>query len=160
MVLDRLPLPEKLKDIAGKIIVQILLGFRSFHDRGRLLRFLSLTAIIWIVDGLGAMIGAHALGLSMSVPAAYLLIAAMGLSSAIPSTPGYVGVYQFVAVTVLVPFGFTRTDAIAYILLVQLLQYVLITILGPIGFWQYQKMRRLAAENDSNLVGTAETVAP
>ena len=39
----------------------------------------------------------------------------MGLASALPSTPGYVGIYQFVAVSVLTPFGFSRTDAIAYI---------------------------------------------
>jgi hypothetical protein len=41
-----------------------------------------------------------------------------------------VGIYQFVAVTVLTPFGFSRTDAIAYILLAQAVQYVDITFWG------------------------------
>ena len=31
------------------------------------------------------------------------------------------GIYQFVAVSVLTPFGFSRTDAIAYILVAQAL---------------------------------------
>jgi hypothetical protein len=69
------------------------------------------------------------------------LITGLGLGSALPSTPGYVGIYQFVAVSVLVPFGFSRTDAIAYILLAQALQYVIITALGLIGFWQYRRMQ-------------------
>jgi len=57
----------------------------------------------------------------LPVPVAFLLIAALGLGSALPSTPGYIGIYQFVAVTVLVPFGFSRSDAIAYILVAQAL---------------------------------------
>ena len=62
-----------------------------------------------------------ALGFQIPLPVAFLLIAGLGLGSALPSTPGYVGIYQFVAVTVLTPFGFSRTDAIAYILVAQAL---------------------------------------
>ena len=51
---------------------------------------------------------AAALGFDMPLRVAFLLIAALGLGSALPSTPGYVGIYQFVAVTVLTPFGFSR----------------------------------------------------
>jgi glycosyltransferase 2 family protein len=58
------------------------------------------------------------------------------LGSALPSTPGYVGIYQFVAVSVLVPFGFTKTNAIAYILLAQAMQYVLFSFWGPIALWR------------------------
>jgi hypothetical protein len=42
-----------------------------------------------------------------------------GLGSALPSTPGYVGIYQFAAVSALTPFGFSRADAIAYVLVAQ-----------------------------------------
>ena len=66
--------------------------------------------------------------------------AALGLGSALPSTPGYVGVYQFVAVTVLTPFGFTRTDAIAYILVAQALMYVVIGFWGSVGFTRYRRL--------------------
>ena len=65
----------------------------------------------------------------------------MGLGSALPSTPGYVGIYQFVAVTVLTPFGFSRTDAIAYILVAQALGYVVIGIWGSIGLLKYRRSR-------------------
>jgi spermidine synthase len=70
---------------------------------------------------------------------AFLLIAALGLASALPSTPGYVGIYQFVAVTVLPPFGLSRTDAIAYILVAQALAYVVIGFWGSIGLLQYRR---------------------
>jgi hypothetical protein len=61
---------------------------------------------------------------------AMLLLTGLGLGSALPSTPGYVGIYQFVAVTVLVPLGIAKAPALAYILLVQASGYVVTLLLG------------------------------
>jgi len=67
---------------------------------------------------------ADGLHLHFSFAVAMLLLTGMGLGSALPSTPGYVGIYQFVAVTVLTPFGFSRDSALAYILVAQASAYV------------------------------------
>ena len=123
-----------------QILERVLRAFRAFHDTRRLITFVSLTAVIWTLDAVATVIGAHALGFSIPINVAFLLIAGLGLGSALPSTPGYVGIYQFVAVTVLQPFGFTRTDAIAYILFAQALSYLLIALWGSIGFVQYRKL--------------------
>ena len=69
---------------------------------------------------------------------ALLLLTGLGLGSALPSTPGYVGVYQFVAVTVLTPFGISRDAALAYILVVQVLGYVVVTLFGLPGLYLLQ----------------------
>ena len=90
--------------------------------------FLGLTAVIWCLDAVTVVTVAE--GLSMSFRVSFLLIAALGLGSALPSTPGYVGVYQFVAVAVLTPFGFVRDNAIAFILMYQVLQYVVYGVWG------------------------------
>ena len=71
---------------------------RAFHDWKRLAGFVALTIVIWLSDAAGTMAGAHALGLEIRFPVALLLLTALGLGSALPSTPGYVGIYQFVAV--------------------------------------------------------------
>jgi hypothetical protein len=42
-------------------------------------------------------------------------------------------------VTVLPPFGFSRTDAIAYILVAQALMYVVIGFWGSLGLWRYRR---------------------
>ncbi len=148
-LLGRAPLPHLLREKLLKIVGQILIGIRTFHDAGRLIRFLSLTLVIWFFDAFGTIVAMHALGLTASLPLAFLLIAGLGLGSALPSTPGYVGIYQFVAVSVLTPFGFSRTDAIAYILLAQALQYVMITFWGLLGFARSRGMSfRPAAPRD------------
>jgi len=150
-VLERLPLPLGLRARLMGVMEHGLRGIRAFHDARRLLAFLALTLVIWSMDTLFTIIGAAALGLSIPVPVAFLLIAALGLGSALPSTPGYVGIYQFVAVTVLVPFGFSRSDAIAYILVAQALAYVVIGFWGSLGFLQY---RRSGAQGQLRAVPT------
>ncbi len=132
--LGLLPVPPALRQRVEKVLLQGLQGIRSFHDRDRLLRFISLTAIIWCSDAFSSVVLARSIGLSISIPMAFLLTAALALGSALPSTPGYVGIYQFVAVSILMPFGISRTDAIAYILLFQAINYILVLSWGGTGF--------------------------
>ena len=136
----RLPLPHAISDKVIKVLEQIHVGLRTFHDGRRLAGFVSLTMVIWMLDALGTLVGMHALGLTTTLAVALLLITGLGLGSALPSTPGYVGIYQFVAVGVLTPFGFSKTNAIAYILLYQALQYVLVTFWGLIAIARSRKL--------------------
>ena len=141
-LIHRLPAPEPLR---LKVILAMedgLRGIRAFHDGKRLAGFLSLTIVIWCMDAVSTVLGGSALGLAIPLPVAFLLIAGLGLGSALPSTPGYIGIWQFVAVSVLTPFGFSRADAIAYILVAQASQYVVIGLFGAIGFLNYRRMRR------------------
>jgi uncharacterized protein (TIRG00374 family) len=139
-VIERIPIPQALKTKLTVILEHSLRGIRSFHNARRLFAFLGLTTTIWCLDASGVIVGAKALGLSIALPVAFLLIAGLGLGSALPATPGYVGIFQFVAVSVLTPFGFSRTNAIAYILLAQAFSYIVIGFWGALGFTQYRRM--------------------
>ena len=99
--------------------------------------------MVWCLDALVAIAIAQAIGLSLPVPVAFLLLAGLGLGSALPSTPGYVGVYQFVAVSVLTPFGFSRADAIAYIVLLQAVIYVAVLSWAGVGISLYRKLAKV-----------------
>jgi uncharacterized membrane protein YbhN (UPF0104 family) len=75
---------------------------------------------------------------NISFPVAVLLLTGLGLGSALPSTPGYVGIYQFVAVTVLPLFGISRDAALAYILVAQALGYLAVVAFGLPGLYKLQ----------------------
>jgi uncharacterized membrane protein YbhN (UPF0104 family) len=143
-LIARAPLPQALRPRVSRAVEQGLRGIRAFHSARRLSGFVALTIAIWLVDALGTVVGGSALGLRIPLAAAFLLIAGLGVASALPSTPGYVGIYQFVAVTVLTPFGFSRTDAIAYILVAQALMYAVIGLWGSVGLLRYRRARRSA----------------
>lgn len=141
-LLNRLPLPHSAREPIIAVFEQGLRGLHAFHHVGRVSWFFAFTAGIWFLDAVATTITAKALGLFLPLPVAFLLLAAFGIGSALPSTPGYIGIYQFVAVTVLTPFGLSRTDAIAYILVAQVLSYVVIGTLGSAGIVRYRRARR------------------
>ncbi len=111
-------------------------GFTALHDGRRLLAFVGFTAVVWSIDILLGQVLAWAMGVTLSIPLTILLIASLGLSSALPSTPGYVGIYQFVALIVLVPFGLTPSQSVAYVVLLQLLAYAVVVPFGVVGMWR------------------------
>jgi glycosyltransferase 2 family protein len=146
-ILDRLPLPKRTSAIVSEQMGRFLLGTRSLQSGKRLSTFVLLTIVIWLVDAITITIGVRIIAQSLNLDQALLLLAALGLSSAIPSTPGYVGVYQFVAVTVLVPIGFSRADALAYILISQILNYIVVSFWGLLGLWQINRAKRSYRSN-------------
>ena len=119
-----------------QIIEQFVDGLKTIGRIERGIPFLLFTALIWLMDGIGTIVLAEALHESLSLAQSFLLIAALGISSALPSTPGYLGVYQFVAVTVLVPFGFTREAALAFITLLQASNLLLVFVWGGMSLWR------------------------
>lgn len=132
----RLPLPEGPRQKLGAAAENFLTGAGALQHWGRLAQFLLYSAAIWSLDTLCGLSVARGLGLALNPAHVFVLLAAIGIASALPSTPGYVGVYQFVAVTVLVPFGLSEAQALAYIIAYQGVMYVVNTLWGMIGLWK------------------------
>lgn len=132
-VVAGLPLPEKVRHVLAGLAQQFLWGMKSLQRPARMARFALLTAGLWASDGVAAICVSHAFGLGLGFWTALLLLAAIGLGSALPSTPGYVGIYQFVSVTVLGMFGFTKDAALVLILAYQGMVYVSLLIFGLTG---------------------------
>jgi hypothetical protein len=136
MLVNKLPFPESWRGRINSLLQDFLLGASAFIHLGRAAGFLGLSCIVWFLDASGAVLLSRALNLNFTYPQALLLLVAMGLSSAIPSTPGYVGIYQFVAVSLLPLYGASRSQALTYILAMQAVNTVVILVWGFIGFWR------------------------
>lgn len=135
-ILARLPLPDALKDKLKNLLEKFLLGVRAFQHPVRGGTFLLLTALIWALDVVIIVQVAQAFDISMSPAQGLFLLSALGLSSAIPSTPGYIGVYQFVTVSILTPFGVDQNRALVFILAFQAITYLLVLVFGLLGLWR------------------------
>jgi glycosyltransferase 2 family protein len=146
-VIRRLPLPAGLRERLIGFAGQILLGLRAFHSIQRLTMFVVWTVVIWTLDCFSAMVCSRGLGLDLSFPVALLLLTGLGLGSALPSTPGYVGIFQFVAVSVLTPFGVSRDAALAYILVTQALGYIVVIAFGLPGLYKFKGWRQAAEQS-------------
>lgn len=112
---------------------QFLRGIAALHHTKRVTSIAVYTAIIWLMDGIGVVLVARSIHLELLLFQAFVLLAGLGLSSAIPSTPGYVGVYQFVAVLLLEPFGIPSSSALAFIIFLQMINFLTVAFWGGIA---------------------------
>jgi uncharacterized protein (TIRG00374 family) len=145
-LLRAIPMPEGLRKRLLELAAQILLGLRTFHSPTRLAGFGFWTVVVWSLDSCTVMAGGYALGIELPFRVALLLIAGLGLGSALPSTPGYVGIYQFVTVSILAPFGVSHDDALAYSFVMQALGYVVVVALGLPAIYGVKDWRRAMQE--------------
>ena len=133
---------DTLKARTGGLFEQFLRGLCSLLDFRRAASFGSLTLLVWLMDGFGTVFTGYILNVPITLLQAIVLLAGLGLSSALPSTPGYLGVYQLVAVLVLVPFGISNAEAVAYILFAQISGFLLV------GGWGLAALVRLSRNAD------------
>jgi uncharacterized protein (TIRG00374 family) len=146
IVIQKLPLPAGIREKLARFAGQILLGLKSFHSVKRFAGFAGLTALIWLCDAVGTMVAARALDLRIEFGAAALLLCGLGLGSALPATPGYVGIYQFVTVNVLTHFQITQDQAVAFSFLTQAMGYVVVVALGLPALYRFKGWRNAVQE--------------
>ncbi len=135
-VINRIPFGEALRQRLVDIFHQFLIGSQAIRSLPSAFGFTGISVLAWMLDGVTVLLVADALHLALTPGQALLYVVALALASAAPSTPGYIGVYQFVAVTVLTPFGLTQGEALAHILVYQAGLYVVVTLLGSFGLWR------------------------
>jgi uncharacterized protein (TIRG00374 family) len=135
-IVDHLPLPDRWRASGTNMLEQFLRGAASFQNPGRSLQFLLLTCLIWLLDGVGMMLSGRAFSLELSLSQSLLLLVGLGLSSAIPSAPGYLGVFQFAAITILAIFGYPKSQVLAFILVAQAIGMLMTLIWGLVGLWK------------------------
>jgi len=96
--------------------------------RGVVLVGISLAA--WAMWALAAWLVARAVGLELSPVEAIFVTAVINLGVAIPSSPGFIGTYQWLGVSALALFGVGTNEALAFAILMQAVWYVPTLLVG------------------------------
>ena len=84
----------------------------------------------WIVWAGAAWLVADALGIDLLLWQTVFVTGLVNLGTAVPSSPGFVGTYQWLCVSALGLFGVGASEAFAYSLLLQAAWFVPTTIVG------------------------------
>jgi uncharacterized protein (TIRG00374 family) len=111
-------------------------GLASIRHPGRMVVFLGLTCALWFADAVGTVLVAKALGVALSIPAALVLLSALGASSAVPLTPGQIGVFQWVASSVLGSYGVSPEPAVLIAIGLQAMNYLVLLAWGTAGVFR------------------------
>jgi len=124
---------------------------RSLSQGHLLLTVLAWSLIVWGVGVLTNYVTFVAMGLNVQTPivAALFLIVVLYLGAVLPSSPGRVGVFHYLAVLSLALFGVDKEPALAYGVVLHLVVYVPISLLGAYYLWRESQVRGTRGRGDA-----------
>ena len=111
-------------------------GLQSLRSPRRLVEMVGLSMASWIVEGLSYYVIARSMGIDESVLVFLLTMGVINIFSAIPSSPGYIGPFEFAGKLVLTQFGIAAEMAVAYLLLMHTLLLLPVVVLGSVLAWR------------------------
>lgn len=91
--------------------------------------------VVWATLGLATYLVMAATTLDVPPAAPLVVLAAVQVGTAVPSTPGRIGVFQYLSVLALTPFGVAAADAFTFGVLLHVVSYAPPLLLGAIGLW-------------------------
>ncbi|MCX5815531.1 MAG: lysylphosphatidylglycerol synthase transmembrane domain-containing protein [Proteobacteria bacterium] len=122
------------KPAVHSFIVHLVDGFAVMRTRiGMLIIGISLFG--WVLVIITAWSAAEALKLDVPVVAIIFAVVVTTLGMLIPSSPGYIGVFHYLTLVSLSPFGVARDIAIALALLWHAVNYLTLSATGYIALW-------------------------
>ncbi len=106
----------------------------------------------WASAAFAAWLVAWSIGIDLSATSVLFVVAVLSLGAAIPSSPGMIGTYQWLAVTSMAVVGVGQADALAFSILSQATWYIPVTLSGPFAAWWLTSLeRRRQATNTAPL---------
>lgn len=109
-------------------------GLAVLRDGRRFIAVLLWAVAHWMVHALALYLCFLAVGISVPFSAALFLQGMLGIGVAIPSSPGFFGVFESVAVVGLGVYGVPKELAISWALGYHILSFIPITIIGAVYF--------------------------
>jgi uncharacterized protein (TIRG00374 family) len=108
---------RRVGDRLGRVKLEagrLLNTMRRSCDSVGLIGIVAATLACWSLWAISARLVAGSVGISLSALQVAFLTAVVNLGVAIPSSPGFVGTYQWLCVSALAVFGVPRSDAFAF----------------------------------------------
>ncbi len=92
------------------------------------------TLVHWLINGLGTWLGFLAVGIDLPFSAALFVQAVTGFGVALPSAPGFFGVFEAIAVLTLAVYGVSAALATSWAIGFHILTFIPITVMGAYYF--------------------------
>lgn len=140
---------ERVKHVLGNTLNHFAQGFHALQQPWVLVQILAHSIVLWILIGWSNQFVAKGFGIPMSLAQAEAQMVMIGIFIMIPAAPGYWGLYEAGAIFGLLLFGNITEDqkslALAYALVIHLVQYLPIIAMGLFFSWRLQ-VRPTSAE--------------
>lgn len=124
---------RRTRGLVRRVLRDLVEQLAAPMGRRRLGQWLALSLAAWVVWALGAVLVARSLGIELAPLEALFVAAVMNLGVAIPSSPGFVGTYEWLGVASLGLLGVPANEALAFAILLHAAWYVPTTLVGGLA---------------------------
>lgn len=130
-----------------KLLASAVNGLVALGSWRRAVGVLAWSFVIWLGTALQFYLVMQAAGLRLPFTAALTTLCLTTLGMVVPSSPGYLGVFEYITVVALSLFAVGREDALGYALILHGFSYGSLAILGLAALWSegysYARLREI-----------------
>ncbi|RMD98596.1 MAG: UPF0104 family protein [Calditrichaeota bacterium] len=134
------PLPLKAKKFVHKLLRSFLAGFEVFRHTHHYLAIILQSLALWILYAGIIFVTFFAFNIHLENDtifiASLVILVMISIGIMIPSSPGFVGTYHYLAMQGLGLFGVSQTDALSFAIILHISNYIPMTLVGMYYFWK------------------------
>jgi len=132
----RFSLMQKIAAWVRRPLAAFREGLQTLMGVKRLSILLGLSLLIWSLSALTLSLTLASLRVSVPVYGLFFATAIINLGLVIPSSPGYIGTYQWLVMSALGAFHVSHSRALTCSIVLHALWYIPLTIVGAVCFWR------------------------
>jgi uncharacterized protein (TIRG00374 family) len=121
---------HSLKDKFHRLIENFYSGLDAIKKKEVLLRVTFYTVFVWLTYFMVMYSCLLCLDININIPSAMLVMAITAISVTIPSSPGYVGTWEFFVILGLGVFHIDKSRALSFALIYHLVSLLMVTLIG------------------------------
>lgn len=125
-------LPRRIGEVVARSSEELLAGLEGLRRPSHLVGAVACSYLTWGIEAGAYYIVMHSFDLQFSYAVALLLVGAVNLAGLIPASPGQVGVYEFVVISILVALGIAVPLATACAVVVHITIWLPTTAAGVV----------------------------
>lgn len=136
----------RVEERGKRVLEKFIAGLSVLRRPDRFAAILGWTTAHWLLNAIGYMLAFRAFGITVPFSAALFLLGFIALGAAVPSAPGFFGVFEYMAIQGLAIYGVSKNQATSWAIGFHILSFIPITVIGGyyftrlgLGFSELQK---------------------
>ena len=122
--------PVWISEKAGRMVHSFIEGLALIKGKSQAVKAILLSLLSWFFMTLSFYFCMEAFGMALPLTAPLLLMVVLNIGVMIPSSPGFIGIFQYLCVVSLSFFAVSKESALAFSIILHASQYVPVTLLG------------------------------
>ncbi len=124
-------LPGKFENKIEHLLESFIAGLEILKKTHHLIATILISLSVWLVDASFFFFVAKGMGIhQINYLGVIFIMSVIALGISVPSSPGYIGVYEYFGILACSVLGVAKSTALSFILLTHAIQFLLMTIIG------------------------------